>query len=69
LLVPQLSRPTDEPAPMQPMCDPCANRGVMMPTRQRTRTADRALRRRHERALNEIDIAKRDAIAAEPPPF
>jgi hypothetical protein len=40
-------------------------RGVMMPTRQRTRTADRLHRINAERSLNGAHVAERNR----PPPF
>jgi hypothetical protein len=52
------------------------NRGVTMPTRRRTRAADRAARNNWERGINEARIAAEAAreaarIAAcnDPPPF
>jgi hypothetical protein len=39
------------------------NRGLMMPTRQRTRAQDRAARIAWERGINEA------RMAADPPPF
>jgi hypothetical protein len=44
---------------------PVTNRGLMMPTRRRTRAADRAYRIRYERALNDAHVAERNR----PPPF
>lgn len=41
------------------------DRGLMMPTRRRTRAADRAYRIRRERALNDARVAERNR----PPPF
>jgi len=41
------------------------SRGLMMPTRRRTRTADVAHRIRTERALNDTRVAERN----KPPPF
>ena len=41
------------------------NRGLMMPTRRRSRAADRARRIRCERALNDAHVAERNR----PPPF
>ncbi|WP_328352256.1 HNH endonuclease [Mycobacterium sp. NBC_00419] len=63
LFFPQLSLPTEEltapttPTPLIP------GRGLMMPTRRRTRAQDRAARIRWERNLNEA------RAAADPPPF
>lgn len=41
------------------------DRGLMMPTRRRSRSADRAYRIRCERALNDVHVAERNR----PPPF
>jgi hypothetical protein len=43
----------------------CGDRVLMMPTRRRTRAADRAYRIRCERALNDAHVAER----TRPPPF
>lgn len=58
----------DSATPQLTVCHagtPGAYRGVMMPTRRRTRTADRAYRTACERALNDARVAER----TEPPPF
>jgi hypothetical protein len=53
-----------------------AERGLMMPTRRRTRAADRAARNNWERGINEARIAAEAAREAarlaacnDPPPF
>ncbi len=45
--------------------EPSPGRGVMMPTRRRTRSQDRAARIRRDRALNDAYVAERNR----PPPF
>ncbi len=76
LFFPALAVPTAEL--MLPSWAPkdTANRGLMMPTRRRTRAADRAARNSWERGINEVRIAAEAAreaarIAAcnDPPPF
>jgi hypothetical protein len=76
LFFPALSVPTAKL--MLPTWTPpdTANRGLMMPTRRRTRAADRAARNNWERGINEARIAAEAAreaarIAADndPPPF
>lgn len=64
LLFPQWDTATGE-LPDMPAPDRCAERGLMMPTRRRTRAADRAHRIRRERALNDAHVAERN----QPPPF
>jgi hypothetical protein len=76
LFFPALAVPTGELA--LPTWTPpnCTDRGVMMPTRRRTRAADRAARNNWERGINEARIAADAARAAarvaacnDPPPF
>lgn len=76
LYFPQLAAPTGELN--LPAWSPVGNRGLMMPTRKRTRAQDRASRMQCERNHNEARIAteaaeaaKRRALAAcnDPPPF
>ncbi|OBG04447.1 HNH endonuclease signature motif containing protein [Mycolicibacter sinensis] len=79
LYFPQLAVPTGELT--LPEWSPAENRGLMMPTRRRTRAQDRASRMQCERNHNEARIAteaaaaaaaaKRRALAAcnDPPPF
>jgi len=66
LLFPALCLPTGElptvPTAYRP---PTGDRGVMMPTRRRTREHDRAYRIEAERALNSGRVAERN----QPPPF
>lgn len=65
LLFPALCLPTGE-LPAAPTLNlPSADRGVMMPTRRRTREQDRARRIDAERALNDAHVAERN----QPPPF
>jgi hypothetical protein len=45
--------------------EPTPGRGLMMPTRRRTRAADRANRIHRERALNDTHVTERNR----PPPF
>ncbi|MDD7811344.1 DUF222 domain-containing protein [Mycobacterium sp. CSUR Q5927] len=52
LLFPTLHMPTGTPPPTTPPAPPTAGRGLMMPTRKRTRIHDRAHRINSERALN-----------------
>ncbi len=73
---PVLSTPTGEVKPSASTPPANQNRGMMMPTRRRTRAQDRAARITHERGLNEIRIAaekatraKRIAACNDPPPF
>lgn len=75
LLFPVLADPTGElvlPASMPSLCE---NRGVMMPTRRRTRASERAARIAHERGINEARLAEaareaeRIAACNDPPPF
>jgi hypothetical protein len=65
LLFPALCLPTGElPTPVKQYANP-GNRGVMMPTRHRTREQDRARRIDAERALNAARVVERN----QPPPF
>jgi hypothetical protein len=65
LLFPTLCLPTGRiPAASTPDGEP-GGRGVMMPTRKRTRAQDRAYRIDAERALNAAHVAERNR----PPPF
>lgn len=65
LLFPVLCAPTGELSSAPTNYRPCGDRGVMMPTRRRTRQEDRARRIDAERALNAAHIAERN----QPPPF
>lgn len=58
---------TDTGKPPEPSTPPAprAGRGLMMPTRRRTRAAERAYRIARERALNDSHVAERNR----PPPF
>lgn len=76
LYFPQLAVPTGELD--LPAWSPTGNRGVMMPTRRRTRAQDRATRIQCERNRTEARLAAQAAHAAErralaacndPPPF
>ncbi|MEB3030668.1 hypothetical protein [[Mycobacterium] nativiensis] len=72
LYFPQLAVPTGELD--LPEWSPTGNRGVMMPTRRRTRDQDRAYRIWLERNHNQERIAaaeqaRRIAAANDPPPF
>lgn len=76
LYFPQLAAPTGELN--LPEWSPAGNRGLMMPTRRRTRAQDRAYRIRLERNHNEVRLAAEAAAAAgrkalaacnDPPPF
>ena len=53
------------PAPPSTPVEPAENRGLMMPTRKRTRAKARADRIKAERALNDAYVAERNT----PPPF
>ncbi|MGO9505882.1 MAG: hypothetical protein ACLPXZ_00555 [Mycobacterium sp.] len=66
LLFPTLCLPTGE-LPTAPTAQQQSDdqRGVMMPTRKRTRQQDRAYRINAERALNADHVAERN----QPPPF
>jgi Domain of unknown function (DUF222) len=76
LFFPALAIPTGKlvlPAWTSPVT---ANRGLMMPTRRRTRAADRAARNNWERGINEARIAAeavreaaRISARSDPPPF
>lgn len=73
---PVLSTPTGQLTFSMPARPPSENRGLMMPTRRRTRAEDRAARIAHERGINEVRIAvqataraKRLAACNDPPPF
>jgi hypothetical protein len=63
LFFPQLAEPTGDLVLPQPLASTTPGRGLMMPTRRRTRTQERAARIRWERGLNEA------RAAAHPPPF
>lgn len=65
LLLPSLCRPTGQLRSGTRAYRSTGNRGVMMPTRRRTRRQDRARRVEGERALNALRVAERN----EPPPF
>ena len=65
LLFPTLSLPTGELPTTANTLEPSAQRGLMMPTRGRTRAQDRARRIDAERALNAAHVAERN----QPPPF
>jgi Domain of unknown function (DUF222) len=65
LLFPALCLPTGELPTMARQYGSQGNRGVMMPTRRRTREQDRARRIDAERALNAGCVAERN----QPPPF
>jgi hypothetical protein len=76
LSFPQLAIPTGQLLIPQSAGPPDTNRGVMMPTRRRTRTQDRAYRialeRQHNAARNtrkQLLLAERIARDDEPPPF
>jgi hypothetical protein len=65
LLFPTLCLPTGQ-LPAAPTTElPPGQRGIMMPTRRRTRQQDRAYRISAERALNAAHVAER----SQPPPF
>ena len=63
LFFPQLATPTETLTPAGPRTDNSPGRTLMMPTRKRTRAAERAARIHSERRLNEA------RWAADPPPF
>ena len=64
LFFPQLATPTETlTAAVRPIDDLPPGRTLMMPTRKRTRAAERAARIAWERGLNEA------RWAADPPPF
>jgi hypothetical protein len=65
LLFPALCLPTGELPTPPTGYRPSGDRGVMMPTRRRTRAQDRAKRIDAERALNAAHVAERN----QPPPF
>jgi hypothetical protein len=65
LFFPQWSVTTAELPALQAITATMGQRGVMMPTRQRTRTADRLHRINAERSLNGAHVAERNR----PPPF
>jgi Domain of unknown function (DUF222) len=74
LFFPALDVPTGELVLPTWTSSNSANRGLMIPTRRRTRAADRAARNNWERGINETRIAAeavRQAarLAADPPPF
>lgn len=75
LFFPALGTPTGELV-LPASTPPHEKRGLMMPTRRRTRAAERATRIAHERAINEARIAAdaarnaaRIAACNDPPPF
>ena len=63
LFFPQMAEPTGELSLTGPQKDSRAGRTLMMPTRRRSRAAERAARIRWERGINEA------RWAADPPPF
>lgn len=63
LFFPQLAQPTGELSLPVQQADSAPGRALMMPTRRRSRAAERAARIRWERGLNEA------RWAADPPPF
>jgi Domain of unknown function (DUF222) len=65
MLFPALCLPTGELPTAPSAYRPSGDRGVMMPTRRRTREQDRAHRIDAERALNAAHVAERN----QPPPF
>jgi hypothetical protein len=65
LLFPSLCWPTGELPTAPTGTRPLGDRGIMMPTRRRTREQDRARRIDAERALNAAHVAERNI----PPPF
>ena len=65
LIFPTLCLPTGEISTAPTAELPPGLRGVMMPTRRRTREQDRAYRIDAERALNAARVAERN----QPPPF
>jgi hypothetical protein len=65
LLFPALCLPTGELPTASTAELPTGERGMMMPTRRRTREQDRAYRIDAERALNAGRVAERN----QPPPF
>jgi hypothetical protein len=74
LFFPTLAIPTGELVLPKWMPPNVSDRGLMMPTRRRTRAQDRAARNNWERGINEARIAAeaiRQAarMAADPPPF
>jgi Domain of unknown function (DUF222) len=69
LLFPSLCRPTGELPTAVTDDRPPGERGIMMPTRRRTRPQHRAHRIEAERALNAAHAAQRNAERNKPPPF
>lgn len=65
LFFPQLALPTGELVISEHSGPPDTNRGLMMPTRRRTRTQDRAYRIARKQLLLAELLARDD----EPPPF
>lgn len=65
LFFPALCVPTGKLSTAPGQYRPAGNRGVMMPTRRRTRRQDRARRIDAERSLNAARVAERN----QPPPF
>ncbi|OBK45874.1 HNH endonuclease signature motif containing protein [Mycobacterium sp. 1081908.1] len=65
LLFPSLCLPTGELPSAPTVYPPLGERGIMMPTRRRTREQDRNRRIDAERALNDERVAERN----KPPPF
>ena len=76
LFFPQLALPTGELVLPESSGPPSATRGLMMPTRKRSRAEDRAYRIALERQHNAARIARKQLLLAEriarddePPPF
>ena len=76
LFFPQLALPTGELVMPDHSGPPDTNRGLMMPTRKRTRAEERAYRIALERQHNAARIARKQLLLAErlardydPPPF
>lgn len=65
LLIPALCLPTGELSIAPTTYPPLGDRGIMMPTRRRTREQDRIRRIDAERSLNDERVAERN----QPPPF
>jgi hypothetical protein len=71
---PALAESTGELALPTTVRAPVSNRGLMMPTRRRTRAAERSARIAAERRINDVRIAadaarRRIAARNDPPPF
>ena len=65
LFFPQMASPTGDLVIPHGSGPPSGNRGVMMPTRRRTRTQDRAYRIALERQHNAAHIARKELLLAE----